>query len=161
MGPDVIINLGVVDVAYAGARGSAGATTTGEVAKILEDKYHVMETFFEARKDAIAAAAAESVERAIEELMQFGQVIDPTYRAEQKIDAEFRAFLTNDEMTKLVGGLSPSESALLGRGGTFTGAAMQGISHRKKHPYAKKNKARPAFVDTGLYRASFRSWFQE
>jgi hypothetical protein len=32
-----------------------------------------------------------------------------------------------------------------------------GVNHRKKHPYSSENEARPAFIDTGLYMASFRA----
>ncbi|MBR8362169.1 hypothetical protein KDW55_02405 [Burkholderia sp. AU19243] len=37
-------------------------------------------------------------------------------------------------------------------------AADEGVNHRKKRPYAAENPARPEFVDTGLYQASFRAW---
>jgi hypothetical protein len=36
-------------------------------------------------------------------------------------------------------------------------AAQMGVNHRKKKPYSSKNEARPAFIDTGLYVASFRA----
>lgn len=154
--------FGVMDVAYTHATGddvAASAKTTGDVAEILESKYHVMETFFALRKDRIAKILEQSVADNIQAVINGQRPTDHsalTFEGEQKIEAEFRAFLTADEMSTLVGALSPIPE--VGVVGGFTGAAGRGVSHRKLHPYAQKNKARPAFVDTGLYRASFRAW---
>jgi hypothetical protein len=41
-----------------------------------------------------------------------------------------------------------------GMPGVPTAAAEHGVSHRFKHPYAKR-ASRPSFIDTGLYQASF------
>lgn len=153
--------LGVADVAYSDAS-TGGATTTGEVAQILEDRYHVMETFYDSRKDKIAEWLSEGVAKAIEDLVDFGIKGDPTFRVMQKIEAEFRAFLTANEMTHLFGQLTPAEAQyFIDKTGGFTKAGAAGINHRLKHPYASKNEARPAFIDTGLYQASFRAWVEQ
>lgn len=153
--------LGVLDVAYADARNGHGATTTAEVANILENRYHVMETFYYAHQDEIAEWLAGSVADAIETITKTGRNVMPTLEATQKIEAEFRAFLDREEMAKMVAGLDEAErSYFLGSTGGFTGAASAGVNHRKKHPYAKKNKPRPAFVDTGLYSQSMRAWVE-
>ena len=137
----------------------SGAKTTGEVAEILEKRFGVMETFYVARQEQIGNMLAESVVNAIETLVTTGRHVNPTFGGAQKIEAEFRAFLDKNEMAKLVAGLSEGERAALS--GTFDGAGKSGVSHRKKHPYAAKNKSRPAFVDTGLFRSAFRAWLSE
>lgn len=155
------LNLGVLDVSYAGSSGSNSAITTSEVAKILEDRYSVMETFYESRKDKIGEWLAESVGDAVDAVV-FGDHVEPFLDATQRIESAFRDFLSADEMSKMLAGLTESErDYFLSSTGGFNGASLRGINHRKKHPFSKKNKARPAFVDTGLYRSSFRSWVSE
>ena len=171
--------FGVVDVAYTHATGddvTASAKTTGDVAEILEDKYDVMGTFFELRKDKIATILADSMGKALQDLIagvgpqrpivrrhsityktggsqkQGGQKSTKsgtethrsfTFEGDQAIEAEFRAFLTANEMAQLIGKVSP----VAGGGGMFSGvvsgfagAAGRGVSHRF------------------LHRASVRAW---
>lgn len=144
------LELGVLEVAYSQTEnGKTKTTTTGDVAEILESRYHVMETFFELRKQKIANFLAESMGNALQDLLAGRKVRStPTYGAEQKIEAEFRSFLDANEMQKL---------AVLLTGSLISSAAASGISHRRKMPYSSKNPSRPAFVDTGLYRSSFRA----
>ena len=139
--------LGVNDVAYSDASGN-GATTTGHVAEILEDRYHVMQTFYDVRKGRIAEFLAEAYGSALQDLFAGRKGGKPAYDAGQRIEAEFRSFLDANEMQRL---------ALVATGFPISLAAVAGVNHRKKHPYAQKNRARPAFIDTGLYRASFRA----
>ncbi len=144
--------LGVVDVAYSDANGS-GETTTGDVATILEDRYQVMQTFFFLNKEKIAGYLADSMAASLQTMINTGRPIDNraslTFGADQKIETLFRQFIFSDSMSKL-------EYAVTGF--ALSAAAARGVNHRKKHPYAKANKPRPAFVDTGLYVASFRAW---
>ena len=161
VGPVVNLILGVLDVAYSDAHGKSGATTTGEVAHILEDNYHVMETFYVSRQEKIANWLAESVAKAIETMVETGRHVAPTFEAEQKIETEFRTFLDRNEMSMLVKGLSEGESAAFNWNKTFSSAGNRGVNHRKKNPYSKKNKSRPVFIDTGLYQASFRAWIED
>lgn len=154
--------LGVLDVAYSEARGASGkavSTTTGDVAEILEKNYGVMQTFFDLRKGRIAEFLADGMAAAIQNLVSGRKPSlaatqgSPMYDAAQRIEHEFRAFLDANEMNKLA-------VALAGPGignPNISAAAAAGVNHRKKHPYAQKNRARPAFIDTGLYRASFRA----
>ena len=152
--------LGVLDVGYAEANGS-GSSTTGDVAEILESQYGVMATFVEMRRDRIAGMLADSMANAIADLVA-GKPVDtaaPTFEGEQKIETEFRAFIYSNTMQKTLDAASQfSNGGITGVGGVISKAAQAGVSHRKKHPYAKKNKPRPAFVDTGLYVQSFRAW---
>jgi hypothetical protein len=148
-GAPMILNLGVLDVTYSDANGGTGATSTGDVAEILEKNYGVMATFFASRKDKIAQVLADGVAAAIQDLVNGAPPRSPTFGAEQKIEALFRAFIFSDEMATLHRALEGTE---------LSAAAAAGVNHRKKHPYAKANKARPAFVDTGLFVNSFRAW---
>ena len=141
--------LGVNDVAYADARNAAtGATTTGDVAEILEARFEVMGNFYRLKKGQIADALADAYGIAIQDLVNNRRGGDPAHGAAQKIETMFRSFLDANELQKLSFALT---------GLAISQAAADGINHRKKHPYAQQNKPRPAFIDTGLYRASFRA----
>lgn len=144
--------FGVLEVAYSDAHGGDGqatSTTTGEVATLLEQRYHVMQTFFDLRKGQIAEALADGMAVRLQDLFRGSPTPgSPLHGAEQKIESMFRQFLDANEMQKLAMAIS---------GLPLSAAAAKGVSHRKKMPFAKKNKPRPAFVDTGLYRASFRA----
>lgn len=138
-----VLHLGVVDVPYAAAKGK----TTGDIAEILEAKYHVMEVFAEELGgDAIASALEHSVRNAVENVMMGSNSagLNLTAEGEQEIEAAFRLFLSQQEMD----GLQP---------GVPTKAALAGVSHRFAHPYAKRG-ARPSFIDTGLYESSMKVW---
>ena len=140
--------FGVLDVAYSDANGS-GETTTGDVAEILEKNYGVMRTFYELRREKIAGYLADSMAGAIQDLVNGAPRRDPTYGAMQKIETEFRGFIFSGEMGRMYKAFTGQE---------ISAAAARGVNHRKKHPYAASNPARVAFVDTGTYVASFRSW---
>lgn len=125
----------------------ANELTTGDVAEILEDQYHVKEIFYELHKEDIAKDLANSVAGALETIMMGGpQDVDPFGGATSKIDERFSDFLTNREMEQI------------GYKGVPTLAAIEGVNHRLKHPYSRKNPRRPSFIDTGLYQASSKSW---
>lgn len=118
--------------------------TTYGVAVILEERYHVMSTFYELHKQEIALAVVDVVAGLINQAIGAGRnEIDPAFDAEQQIESSFRRFLDANEMGSRVN----------------ISAAQAGVSHRKKSPQAKR-QARPAFIDTGLYRASFRAKIQ-
>ena len=147
------LHLGVIDQPY---DNSVGATT-GMVAEILEDKYHVMEVFFEARTGDIAAALERSIQGALDALAMDAPVegIDPFGGASGEIEMAFRQFLDSKEIESL------------GIPGVPTQAALDGVSQRFKNPRYKKTKSgkkikrapRPSFIDTGLYEASMKAWF--
>lgn len=155
--------FGVVDVPYSSAakNGKARIETTGEVASILEKKYHVMETYFELhRRDIVDALRAEFL-NSMRQGRKRGVIPEnPFFDALGKIDAGFRDFLNAGEMQRVLSTLTQSElDYFLSSTGGFTKAAQRGVNHRKKNPYAKK-AARPAFIDTGLYQQSFKSWIE-
>jgi hypothetical protein len=147
--------LGVVDAAYSD---KDGGKTTGDVAGYLENEYHVMRTFLEIYEDQIGDFLADAMAGEIESLAQgkpvtiFGKDID-THLGDRvisgmsvngRIEEAFRDYLDAREWQ--------------GTSGQTVEAADAGVNHRKKRPYSSKNTARPAFVDTGLYQASFRAW---
>lgn len=139
-----VLHLGVIDLPYSDKDGNK---STGQVAQILEDKYHVMEIFAEENIEMIGDALVNSVEGAIESLlMGASEGLDPFGTATSGIKNRFSEFILHSEIEKL------------GYPGIPTQAALDGVSHRKKHPYAKKNKRRPSFYDSGLYESSFISW---
>jgi len=126
--------------------GTTRGITTYDVARILEDKYHVMQHFFDRHEKEISEAITDSLESAgITSFISGSFEIDPASEGMEKIRVMFNEFLDSKEMDGM------------GVAGVPTIAALHGVSHRFKHPYARR-AARPSFIDTGLYEASFRSW---
>lgn len=161
------LNLGIVDVPYANPPSStktpkakkgkankpikpkaeSGTQTTGDVAEYLEKDYGVMQTFYDVKEEQIAKALESSVASALENLMMGSPAIgNPFAEAQDEIEAMFKHFISSQEV----------EHA--GIGGVPTQAALNGVNHRLKHPYAKGNPRRPSFSDTGLYVAKFKAW---
>jgi hypothetical protein len=166
------LNLGVLVVSYSDASG--GATTTAEVADILEKNYAVMDTFFTLYQDKIAQWLADDMAASIQTLVNSGGTIDTsgrgssaahqlagkkrtvsgsqsgtyTYGADQKIEAAFRQFLFSGEMDKI-------------HGSPISAAAQAGKTKRTKSGYTKGRKPRPFGVDTGLYVSAFRAWTED
>ena len=137
--------LGVNDVAYTDP-GSNRATTTGDVAGYLEDDYHVMRTFLELNEKDIGEELADAMAGEIESLAQGKPPHFDMAGPMNKIEESFRDYLDRADWKKM--------------SGQIIAAASAGVSHRKKRPNAKANKERTAFVDTGLYQASFRAWLE-
>jgi hypothetical protein len=135
-----VLHLGVIDQPY----GDGDVATTGEVAQYLENKYHVMEIFFEQHKRDIAGDLENSVKASMESLLM-GAPATPTPYAEAagKIEHGFKQFLSLKEMDGL------------GYPGVPTKAAMMGVNHRMK---IRHGSPRPSFIDTGLYESSFKCW---
>lgn len=135
------LNLGVLDVAYSDPD-TKGANTTGEVAEILEAKYHIMRIFVEDNEDFINEVIADEMAGAIEALAQGATVVEfGSPLMLDKLEERFKDFITNEEMKAITG--------------KNTAAAEDRATLRRK---MKKGPERPAFVDTGLYRDSFKSW---
>ena len=156
------LHLGVMDVPYAYDQtaaeskrnakrprkpGPRASTTTGEVAEILEAKYHVMETFYALHQDEIADTLMHTLVASFESLQlgSPGAAAQPFEEAVSYIEQEFKDFLSSGQMEKL------------GIPGVPTKAALAGVSHRFKHPYAQRGP-RPSFIDSGLYQSSFKFW---
>jgi hypothetical protein len=119
--------------------------TTADVAEFLESKYGLMEAFYRVHGDIVMGAMAKSLEGSMESLLM-GKRVNPWGYATQVIQREFREFISSREAERV------------GIPGTPTKAALRGVNHRLKHPYASRNARRPSFIDTGLYQASMRAW---
>ena len=158
------INLGVIDQPYLNDAGEKKATTTSEVAQLLEDKYHVMETFFYVNEDNITKYLENSLDTALNAMIS-GATVKPFIAAEGQIERDFKQFLSNQVMDQL------------GIPGVPTKAALDGVSHRfkwsinnvttwelvrgKRVKVKKYGAPRPSFIDTGMYQAAFKAWFEE
>lgn len=122
-----------------------GGQTTGEIAEILEAKYHIMETFAERHLPEIAGSLAESMAGALESLMMGAPASQsPFGEATDEIKAKFQKFLDDKEMD--------------GATGVPTQAAKDGVNHRLK---LKRGPPRPSFIDTGQYQAHFQNWIDD
>jgi hypothetical protein len=165
----ITLHLGVIDIPYSNAtpprkiaqakkgkknkplkpKSDAAAKTTGEVAEILEDKYGILDTFAFARLPDIAKALEDSIAGELETLIMGGQAgANPFQSAESSITTMMKKFISAQEIEHM------------GIAGVPTQAAMNGVNHRLKHPYAKKNERRPSFMDTTLYWQTLRAWFK-
>lgn len=143
-----VLHLGVLDIPHVAPTGKAQTAplTTGDVADILEAKYHVMELFYEERGPAIADAMAESMGDALADLLGGAPPgNNATTAAMGKIQDLFVQFIDRKQLDGVVPGVP-------------TLAALKGVNHRFLHPFAKANPPRPSFKDTGLYEDSFRAW---
>lgn len=139
------LNLGVLDVAYSDPQGG-GATTTGDVAEILEANYQVMQIFAIEREGKIGDWIAEALSDQIKDIAAGAPIPNnPFADAEQKIETSFRKFLSDEEMAKI----HPDVP---------TQAALEGRTKRRKN---QKGPRRVSFVDTGQYQASFRAWVEQ
>lgn len=124
----------------------SSSITTFEVATFLEEKYGIMQAFYDTNQVHIGEMIADGLAGHLESVIMGAPVSDPYASATQEIDAMFKDFITTGQAERV------------GIPGAPTAAALKGISHRKAHPYAKANARRESFRDTGLYQASFKSW---
>lgn len=126
-------------------KGRKYASTTGDVAEILEEQYHIMEVFFTRHHEEIIALLEESAQGGFETLMMGGVSDDAFAAAGPEIEKLFQVFIDSKEMDGIaLGGSYPVP----------THASIIGINSRKK----QLDPGRPSFKDTGLYEASFRAW---
>lgn len=134
------INLGCVDIPY-----TDSSETTFGVASILEEKYGVMQTFFDLHSKDIADQIANSIATAIEQSHAGVETPDVFAGSMSKTEEMFRTYLDKEEMAGIIKGVP-------------TQAALDGKNSRKKYKSKKQGKRRPSFIDSSLYRISFRAW---
>ncbi|EJP6912203.1 hypothetical protein NY642_001281 [Salmonella enterica] len=133
----ITFHLGVIDVPYEDEN-----TTTGDVAEYLEEKYQIMQTFFDRYSNDIADLMTNDMATSLENMMAGAPPArDPLAESMSRIHDLFVAFLDNTEMNGLLG--------------VPTRRALEGISRRFKN---KKGPPRPSFIDTGTYQAAMRAW---
>lgn len=135
------LHLGVIDLPY----GRRGGKSTGDVAEILEGKYKLFSAFVEMHQPVIEHVIENSLQGHIETIMMGGGSTDPFNTAASELETLFKDSLTMQSYDHRLAGVP-------------TAAAMRGVSHRKKHPYARSNSPRPSFIDTGLLQSSFKAW---
>lgn len=148
------LHLGVADLAYSDPD-AKGAATTGEVATILEKKYHVMRVFLEQNEAKIGDWLVDAMKGVIENMMagkplasvnvdlgtKLGKRSISGVSINGKIEERFRDYLALGEWQQT--------------SGQSIAAADRGRTLRRK---SKKGPKRVAFIDTGLYQAAFRAW---
>lgn len=133
----ITLHLGVMDIPY-----ETEGKTTGDVAALLEEKYRIMQTFFDRYQNDIAEMMATDLATRLENMLgDAPPVRDPLAESMSRVHNLFVAFLDNQEMNGMAG--IPTKRALLG------------ISKRLKN---KKGEPRPSFIDTGTYQAAMRAW---
>lgn len=139
----MMLVLGVNNVAYSDPDDKS-LTTTGEVAGVLEAQYGVMQTFYDLHKNEIAEAIKQRMMGQIESAITGSPHSRKNLRLEG-VARLFRTYLSQDEWQKSTG--------------RKIQAAQDGVSHRFKDVYNRQGKrgSRPAFIDSGLYRRSFRA----
>jgi hypothetical protein len=163
----MILHLGVYDIPYAHVpkeyranqtKHAEGTETTGDVANDLERRYHIMESFFDFKKQKIAVMIEKSAAGALENILMGAPITaNPLQQATADISTEFKQFLSTQEVESI------------GLRGVPTRAALEGVNHRFKNPFGKyvgkgknrtfvKNPRRPSFIDTGLYQATMTVW---
>src|ERR1019366_8157922 len=106
-----VLHFGVIDQPYndpapVKKRGrkpaKAGSTqSTGDVAEILEAKYHVMQVFYQQHKGDIAGDLSESIAGSLESMLMGAPInMTPFQAAAYKIDDRFKRFLSDKEMDR-------------------------------------------------------------
>lgn len=136
------LRLGVVDFPHTGV--GKQPLTTGELAEILENKYHIMAHFAEIHGDDIAKALEDGLEGVLTNMLLGGPPPANAFDGgTSAIDAMFRHFIAAKEMDAL------------GYPGIPTLASLQGVSSRFK---TRHGPPRPSFIDSGQYQAAFKSW---
>ncbi|EJP8593797.1 hypothetical protein NWJ87_005202, partial [Salmonella enterica] len=95
----ITFHLGVIDVQYEDEN-----TTTGDVAEYLEEKYQIMQTFFDRYSNDIADLMTNDMAASLENMMAGAPPArDPLAESMSRIHDLFVAFLDNTEMNGLPG----------------------------------------------------------
>ena len=135
----MILHLGVVEIPYADSD-----QETGDVAEILESKFHVMQIFADQNSDKIAEFIEDGVAGALENILAGApSSLDVFGSSMSNIEDRFNEFIDNEEH----GIQTKAKSA------PKAGA-------RKKRQYRQVTH-KTTFVDSGLYRNNFRAWVAE
>lgn len=145
-GKRLTLHFGVIVQPYRSPGKKTASVSTGDVAQWLEDKYGIMEAFYRVHENDVVSSIEKSLGGALENLIMGAPAGDPFGSAMGEIETAFKFFIASKEVETV------------GLPGVPTKAALMGVNHRLKHPYANKNPRRPSFRDTGLYMDSFKSW---
>jgi hypothetical protein len=141
MGQIMKLHLGVIDVPYKENTG----ITTGDVAEILEDKYHIMQTFFDMYKPQILKMLHNEALDALKDFLDGAPLPDGAFKFPdtcEEIGKLFQInFLDGEQMNDMPG--------------VPTQAALDGYNRRLKK---RTGQRRPSFVDTTQFQAAFKAW---
>lgn len=151
-----ILTLGVLDVAYSDPD-APGANSTGEVAEILEEKYHVMRIFADEHLEKIGDEIVDRLGGEIESLTQGRSTLKNPILELPKIEMMFRDFLDSNEIQSLLP--KRIEAADRGDSSRFKkriNAKGDVVTTKKKEKEVRA--PRQAFIDTGLYQSAMRAW---
>lgn len=133
----MILHLGVIDIPY-----DAESVTTGDVAEWLEERYGVLQFFFNAHEKEIIKNMEDDLAGALENFMMGAPITqNPFLGSMDRIHEMFSNFIIMQQMN--------------GQPGVPTRRALDGIRKRFKN---MKGAPRESFNDTGLYMASMRAW---
>ncbi len=146
------IELGVIDNPY-----ESSDKTTGDVAQILEAKYHIIGIFVEVHKADIQRILERSFVTAFEE-MAIGLPPRPVHAsALQEIQVLMKRWLSTQEVERqgIIG--VPTLAALMGVNHRFR-SGLNRVSMKQFRKGARQGVRRPSFIDTGLYQASLKAW---
>jgi hypothetical protein len=128
-------------------RGFRKTKTAEKVSDYLENRYQITDVFWQLHEDDINLLIEEIVSERLQKVLDgelrisdtsFARMAKPAF---PKIEKMFRNFLDMREMDGIVPGV-PTRASVLGLSPWFL----------------HKRPGRPSFVDTGIYRASFRCW---
>lgn len=140
--------LGVVERVYGGTNGRA--TTTRQVAQILEERYGIFSGFLEANTQWLEDETAKAFAGAALSAAVNGEAVTPPLeRVADELANRLFAAISNGSI----------ETMARGPGTVPTEAAKRGINHRK-HP-AKTGVPRPSFIDTGVLHNAIKGWAEE
>ena len=120
--------------------------TVGMVAEELERKYGILEAFYGMEEDFIVKNFESAVADGMEQGIAGGSWDydwDPT-----PLEGKFRRALSGRKFDGILRGVP-------------TQAAQRGVSHLRADVFKKGAASRPSFVDTGLYRRSFKAWTEK
>jgi hypothetical protein len=124
--------------------------TADKVSNILEGKYGIVETFAAIHEQEINALFHDRFHEVATKIIEEkgGQTSSSIKRlmnpATKEVERLFKSFLDNEEMNGMMSGIP-------------TQAAMKGVRHGRGSK-TRRGIQRPSFIDTGIYRASFRCW---
>jgi hypothetical protein len=112
--------------------------TTVAIAKILEEKYHIVENFYIMEEDYISDLIEEAFGEEIEKVMMM-----------KRLTKKSRGF--SDKTTDKIVKRFQRNLARRAYDGFITGVPTK----------ASIKDSRPSFIDTGLYSQSFRTWVED
>ena len=144
------LNLGVFDLPHLNGR------TTGQVAEHLEDRYGVMQAFFDLRRDEIEKAIVDSYSQSIGHIISGdAPELNPFAQAGADIEHMFKDTVLQRGFDGVISGV-PTQASLTGKSkGSKWG---QGKGRRTAIRSSSGRVTRPSFVDTWLYVNSFTAW---